>query len=255
MLLLALALPLAGQDYWTVIATRAAIYWVLVSGLNLVVGFAGQLAIGYVALLTLGAYAASVLVEAGVHPVLGLLAAAVVGAAAGVVVGLPALRLRTFYFAMTTLGFATIVTQVALAWTSVTGGGIGVPGPALPAPFDTAVGFYLLCVALAAACTVMTLNVAGSRFGRALVAIRDAEVAAEASGVAKARLLLAVFLFSGALAGVAGALFATLQSYITPDAFTFDLSVLFFIAILIGGRGSVCDRKSPTTPRRAPRRS
>lgn len=239
-LLAALALPLAGEDYWTVIATRAAIYWVLVSGLNLVVGFAGQLAIGYVALLTLGAYTSSVLVErGGVHPFLALAAAAAVGSAAGVVVGLPALRLRTFYFAMTTLGFATIVTQVALAWTSVTGGGIGVPGPALAAPFDSATGFYLLCVALAAFCTWMTLNAANSRFGRALMAIRDAEVAAEASGVAKARLLMLVFLFSGALAAVAGGLFATLQSYITPDAFTFDLSVLFFIAILIGGRGSV----------------
>jgi len=239
-LLAALALPLAGEEYWTVIATRAAIYWVLVSGLNLVVGFAGQLAIGYVALLTLGAYTSSVLVErAGVHPFLALAAAAGVGATAGVVVGLPALRLRTFYFAMTTLGFATIVTQVALAWTSVTGGGIGVPGPALAAPFDSATGFYLLCVGLAAVCTAMTLNAAHSRFGRSLVAIRDAEVAAEACGIAKAPLLMLVFLFSGALAGVAGGLFATLQSYITPDAFTFDLSVLFFIAILIGGRGSV----------------
>ena len=239
-LLAALALPLAGEDYWTVIATRAAIYWVLVSGLNLVVGFAGQLAIGYVALLTLGAYTSSVLVErAGLNPFLALIAAATVGAVAGVVVGLPALRLRTFYFAMTTLGFATIVTQVALAWTSVTGGGIGVSGPALAAPFDSTNGFYLLCVALAATCTWMTLNAAHSRFGRSLVAIRDAEVAAEACGVAKAPLLMLVFLFSGALAGVAGGLFATLQSYITPDAFTFDLSVLFFIAILIGGRGSV----------------
>jgi ABC-type branched-subunit amino acid transport system ATPase component len=85
----------------------------------------------------------------------------------------------------------------------------------------------------------MTANLASSRFGRALVAIRDAEVAAEASGVAKPRLLVAVFLFAGALGGVAGGLFASLQSYITPDAFTFEMSVLFFIAILIGGRGSI----------------
>jgi len=239
-LLAALALPLLGEDYWTVIATRAAIYWVLVSGLNLVVGFAGQLAIGYGALLTLGAYTSSVLVEkAGVNPFVALVAAAAVGAVAGVVVGLPALRLRTFYFAMTTLGFATIVTQVALAWTGVTGGGIGVPGPEMPAPFNSTTGFYVLCVAIAAACTAMTLNAAHSRFGRSLVAIRDAEVAAEASGIAKAPLLMLVFLFSGALAAIAGGLFASLQSYITPDAFTFDLSVLFFIAILIGGRGSV----------------
>ena len=85
----------------------------------------------------------------------------------------------------------------------------------------------------------MTANIAQSRFGRALVAIRDAEVAAEATGISKPALLIAVFLFSGATAAIAGGLFATLQSYITPDAFTFDLSVLFFIAILIGGRGSI----------------
>ena len=68
----------------------------------------------------------------------------------GVIVGLPALRLRTFYFAMSTLGFATIVTQIALAWQSVTGGGIGIAGPEFPAPFNTAWGFYYLCIAFAA---------------------------------------------------------------------------------------------------------
>ncbi len=240
LLAIALALPFSGNDYWAVIASRAAIYWVLVAGLNLVVGFGGQLAIGYVALLTLGAYTASVLVaRTGLHPFLAFAAAGGVGAVAGVIVGLPALRLRTFYFAMTTLGFATIVTQVALAWQSVTGGGIGVPGPVMPAPFNTPWGFYLFCLFCAVASTWMTANVARSRFGRALVAIRDAEVAAEATGISKPVLLLTVFLLSGASAAVAGGLFATLQSYITPDAFTFDLSVLFFIAILIGGRGSI----------------
>ena len=172
-------------------------------------------------------------------PYLALAIAAVVGAVFGLIIGLPALRLRTFYFAMTTLGFATIVTQVALAWQSVTGGGIGVAGPVFPAPFATPWGFYYFCLGLAALCTWMTANIAASRFGRALIAIRDAEVAAEASGISKPALLIVVFLFSGAAAAVAGGLFATLQSYITPDAFTFDLSVLFFIAILIGGRGSI----------------
>lgn len=242
-LAVALVLPFIANDYWVLIATRAAIYWVLVSALNLVVGFAGQLAIGWVALLTLGAYTTSVLTAGTVLPPMPLLvafaAAAVVGALAGLLVGLPALRLRTFYFAMTTLGFATITTQIALAWQDVTGGGIGIPGPWLPSPFDNALGFYLLCLGLAAVLTWMTANVARSRFGRGLVAIRDAEVAAEVSGISKPALLVAVFLFSGAAAGVAGGLFATLQSYISPEAFTFDLSVLFFIAILIGGRGSI----------------
>jgi branched-chain amino acid transport system permease protein len=174
-----------------------------------------------------------------VNPFLALCVAGLFGAAFGVIVGLPALRLRTFYFAISTLGFATIVTQIALAWQSVTGGGIGLPGPELPAPLDTHWGFFYFCLTIAVCCTWMTFNVAHSRFGRALIAIRDADVAAEASGISKPRLLVTVFLFAGAVAGIAGGLFASLQTYITPDAFTFDLSVLFFIAVLIGGRGSI----------------
>ena len=240
---LASIVPFVANDYWTLIATRAAIYWVLVSGLTLVVGYAGQLAIGYVALLTMGAYVTSVLASGNVLPPVpafaALAIAGIVGAIFGVIVGLPALRLRTFYFAMTTLGFATIVTQIALAWQSVTGGGIGLPGPELPAPFNSGIGLLYLCLAIAAVCTWLTFNIAHSRYGRALIAIRDADVAAEAIGISKPALLAKIFLFSGALAAVAGGLFATLQTYITPDAFTFDLSLLFFISILIGGRGSI----------------
>ena len=243
LLLVGIGFPLFGGGYWGVIATRACVYWVLVSGLNLVVGFAGHIAIGWVALLTLGAYTTSVLAAGNVTPefppYLALAIAAVVGAVFGLIIGLPALRLRTFYFAITTLGFATIVTQVALAWQSVTGGGVGVPGPIFPEPFSSQWGFYYFCFGLAAICTWMTANLAASRFGRALTAIRDTEVAAEASGISKPALLIPVFLFSGAVAAVSGGLFASLQSYITPDAFTLDLSVLFFIAILIGGRGSI----------------
>ncbi len=236
-------LPLWGNDYRALIGTRAAIYWILVAGLNLIVGFAGQLAIGYVALFAIGAYTASILAAGNlmteISPALALLAAAAVGAGFGLVVGLPALRLRTFYFAMTTLGFATIVTQIALGWQSVTGGGIGLSGPSLPAPFDSAWGLYGLCVGLAVVATIMSANIAHSRFGRALIATRDAEVAAEANGISKPAVLVCVFLFAGAAAGLAGGLFATLQTYITPDAFTFDLSLLFFISVLIGGRGSI----------------
>ncbi len=245
-LLLALvgaSLPLWGDSFFGLVATRVCIYWVLVAGLNLVVGFAGQLAIGWVSLLTIGAYTASALAAGRVTPEIptffALGAAGLLGAVFGLIAGLPALRLRTFYFAMTTLGLSTIVTQIALAWKSVTGGGVGIPGPSMPVPLDSPWGFYFFCLALALFVTWMTCNISASRYGRSLVAIREAEVAAEAVGIYKPRLLMAVFLFSGALAGFAGGLFASLQSYITPDAFTFDLSVLFFIAILIGGRGSI----------------
>ena len=241
--LVGLLLPLLDDSYIGVIAQRAYIYWVLSAGLNLVVGYAGQIAIGWVSMLTLGAYTTAALAAGNVGtpwpPYLALLASGVIGAVFGVIVGLPALRLRTFYFAMTTLGFATIVTQVALAWKDVTGGGVGTPGPTFPWPFDPGWGFYYFCFVLAALATWMTANIGASRYGRALVAIRDAEVAAEACGISKPALLMMVFLLAGALGGIAGGLFASLQSYITPDAFTFEMSVLFFIGILIGGRGSI----------------
>jgi ABC-type branched-subunit amino acid transport system permease subunit len=240
---LAIVLPFVANDYWVLLGTRAAIYWLLVSTLNLIVGFAGQLAIGYVSLLAVGAYVTTVLTAGTIwapmpaFPALAI--AAVVGSIFGVIVGLPALRLRTFYFAISTLGFATIVTQIALAWQRVTGGGTGLPGPVFPAPFDSAHGFFYMCLGLAAFSTWMVANVAHSRYGRALVAIRDSDVAAEAVGISKAHLLVTIFLFAGAAAATAGGLFAGLQTYITPDAFTFDLSLLFFISILIGGRGSI----------------
>ena len=241
--LVGLLLPLLDDSYIGVIAQRAYIYWVLGAGLNLVVGYAGQIAIGWVSMLTLGAYTTAALAAGNVgepwHPYFALVAGGAMGAVFGVVVGLPALRLRTFYFAMTTLGFATIVTQVALAWKSVTGGGVGTPGPVFPWPFEPGWGFYYFCFLLAAIATWMTANIASSRFGRGLIAIRDAEVAAEASGVSKPKLLLLIFMLAGALGGIAGGLFSSLQSYITPDAFTFEMSVLFFIGILIGGRGSI----------------
>ncbi|MPZ30485.1 MAG: ATP-binding cassette domain-containing protein [Rhodospirillales bacterium] len=241
--LVGLALPLLDDSYIGVIAQRAYIYWVLSAGLNLVVGYAGQIAIGWVSMLTLGAYTTAALAAGRVgpewHPYLALAAGGLMGAVFGVIVGLPALRLRTFYFAMTTLAFSTIVTQVALAWKDVTGGGVGTPGPVFPWPFEPGWGFYYFCFILAALATWVTANIGSSRYGRALVAIRDAEVAAEASGIVKARLFTLIFLLAGALGGVAGGLFASLQSYITPEAFTFEMSVLFFIAILIGGRGSI----------------
>jgi ABC-type branched-subunit amino acid transport system ATPase component/ABC-type branched-subunit amino acid transport system permease subunit len=236
-------LPLAADPYFAVVGTRAAIYWILIGGLALVVGYAGQLAIGYVGLLAIGAYATSALTAGTlgftVPVVPALLLAMGGGALCGVCIGLPGLRLTTFYFAMSTLGFAMIVNQIALAWSSVTGGGVGVPAPVLPAPFDSEWGLYTACLVIAAFVTWIVFNLAHSRYGRSLMALRDIQVVAEISSISKPRLLLLTFLLSGGLAGLSGGLFSILQTYITPEAFTIDLSLLFFIAVLIGGQSSI----------------
>ena len=140
---------------------------------------------------------------------------------------------------MTTLGFATIVTQIALAWQERDRRRRRHPRAGVSRAVRRSSGFYLFCLALAAFCTWMTANIAHSRFGRALVAIRDAEVAAEAVGISKPLLLVVgvpVRRRAGGDRRRAVRLAAVLHQ---PDAFTFDLSVLFFIAILIGGRGSI----------------
>ena len=235
------ALPLLPvNEYQIHLATLVGVYWVLIAGLNLVVGYSGQLSIGHVGLLAIGAYAYAAL--AGTYdwaPALALLAAAGAGGGCGLLLGLPSLRLPGFYFAMATLAFSLIVAELSLAWDGITGGGTGLSVPGFPAPFDTAAGFYWLVLGIAACVTWLTWNVARRMWGRALLTVRDSAVAAAGAGIPVFRAKLTVFVFSGVTAGIAGGLFAALQSYITPDTFAFDIGLFFFVCIIIGGRGSI----------------
>ncbi len=241
LVLLCCSIPLWAKDQYQIhIASLIAIYWVLVSGLNLVVGYTGQLSIGHVGLLSIGSYAFAILAgKLGFDPYLSMLISGCLGGLCGLVLGLPSLRLPGFYFAMATMAFSLIVNELVLAQKEITGGGIGLPGPLIKAPFDSPVGFYYLVLGVAAVFTWVSLNIVNSMWGRALISIRDSEVAAQAMGVPIFRAKLIVFVFSGFAAGVSGALFASLQSYITPDTFVFELSLFFFVCIIIGGKGSI----------------
>ena len=167
------------------------------------------------------------------------MAAGGLGALCGFLFGLPSLRLPGFYFAMATLAFSLIVSELSLAQGDLTGGGIGLAAPGFSTPFDTPWGTYWLVLIIGVAVTWATRNVARLMWGRALIAVRDSPVAAAAVGVPIYRLKLTVFVFSGVTAGVAGALFASLQSYITPDTFAFDIGLFFFVCIIIGRRGGI----------------
>lgn len=228
------------DQYQLHLATLIGAYWILISGLNLVVGYSGQLSIGHVGLLAIGAY--SFAIVAGKHevnPYLTLLLSGGFGGICGLLLGLPSLRLPGFYFAMATIAFAMIVSELLLAQGGLTGGGVGLPVPSFPAPFDTPAGFYWLTALIAAIVTWLSWNVARFMWGRGLIAIRDNPVAAQAVGIPIFRAKISVFVFSGVTAGIAGALFASLQGYITPDTFIFELGLFFFVCIIIGGRGSI----------------
>ncbi len=235
------SLPLwISNQYELHLAALLAVYWVLIAGLNLVVGYSGQLSIGHVGLLAIGAYVYTIL--AGTwdwSPLLALAASGAAGGLCGLLLGLPSLRLPGFYFAMVTLAFSLIVGELSLALGSVTGGGTGLSVPSFPAPFDTPGGFYWLALGIAAIVTLLTWNVARGLWGHALIAVRESTVAASGAGISIFRAKLTVFVFSGVTAGLSGALFAALQSYITPDTFAFDIGLFFFVCIIIGGRGSI----------------
>ena len=243
LLVVGITFPLFGGGYWGVIATRACVYWVLVSGLNLVVGFGGQIAIGWVALLTLGAYTTSVLVAGNVTPALppylALAIAAAVGAVFGLIVGLPGAEAAHLLFRH----------HDARLRHHRHPGGVGLAErhrrrrrrcrAGLPRAVLLAMGFLLFLLR-----PRRDLHVDDGKYrGKPLRprAHRGPRCGGRGGGQRHPEIHPAggVFLFSGAVAAVAGGLFASLQSYITPDAFTIDLSVLFFIAILIGGRGSI----------------
>ena len=234
-------LPLWARDQYQLhVALLIGVYWILIAGLNLVVGFSGQLSIGHVGLLAIGAYTFAIVAGThGISPYLAALGAGGIGALCGLLLGLPSLRLPGFYFAMATLAFALIVSELILAQGDLTGGGVGLAVPGFPAPFDSPQGFYWLVLIAALIVTGMTWNVSRYMWGRALIAVRDSVVAAQAVGVPVFRAKLTVFVFSGFTAGIAGALFGSLQSYITPDTFVFELGLFFFVCIIIGGRGAL----------------
>jgi branched-chain amino acid transport system permease protein len=230
----------AGDQYQLHLAALIAVYWILIAGLNLVVGFTGQLSIGHVGLLSIGSYTFAILAgKMGVDPTLSVFVSGLLGGLCGLALGLPSLRLPGFYFAMATMAFSMIVNEIVIAQVDLTGGGIGLPGPMFPKPFDSPIGFYYLVTAIALFVTWLTWNIARRMWGRAFISIRDNPVAAQAVGVPVFKAKLLAFVFSGITAGVSGAVFASLQSYITPDTFVFELSMFFFVCIIIGGRGSI----------------
>jgi branched-chain amino acid transport system permease protein len=243
--LAALPLLLRG-DYALGLAVAVGINTIVVLGLNLLVGYAGQVSLGQAAFVGLGAYATAVLgTKVGLSPWLGPLAGLCLGALVAAAVGLPLLKLRGHYLAMGTLGFGMIVHTVMVQWESLTGGtsGIsGVPGLKLgPLVFDAhhELGMYYLTGLLMLISLVIASNIIDSRVGRAMRAVHGSEVAASTSGVDVSRFKLQVFILSGALAGLAGSLFALHMGYVNPDSFVFSYSVQLLVMVVIGGMASI----------------
>lgn len=232
-----------GGNYAVYLLGLTAIFTIVTLGLNLLTGATGLVSFGHAAFFAVGAYTAGILAVRLSFPFwLGVPLAAVNTALVGVIVGLPALRLKGVYLALSTLAAQFIVTHLILQWDEVTGGpnGLSIPPPSLgPLEVGDPIRFYYLAVPTAVLLAFGVANLMRSRVGRALLAVRDSETAAETMGVSLRRYKALSFAISAGYAGVAGGLFAFYMSYIGPDNFTIFLSVEFVLMIIIGGLGSI----------------
>ncbi len=243
LLLLALvAAPWVIDEYWVAQLTFILIYSIAALGLMLLAGFTGQISIGHAAFLGVGAYTQAVFTNMGVPFPIALALAASLAAAVGVVVALPALRVKGIYLAIATIAFGFIVEEGFARWESVTGGnsGMSVKSPNLFGwELSSGAEFYLLCLVITVLATLGILNLLRSSTGRAFVAIRDSEISAQSMGINLARYKTLSFAISAALAGVAGALYAHKMRFISPDQFNIIQSIDLLLMVVIGGLGSV----------------
>ncbi len=242
LMLLLLVAPWLVAEYWLAQLTFVLIYAIAGLGLMLLAGFTGLFSLGHAAFLGVGAYAQAVLARAGLPFPLALACAAALSALVGMVVGLPALRVKGIYLGMATLSFGFIVEEVLARWESVTGGNAGIH---IKQPdffgwtMNSGVEFYFLCLVITVAATLGILNLLRAPTGRAFVAIRDSEISAQSMGIYLARYKTLSFALSAALAGIAGALYAHKLQFISPDQFNILQSIDLLLMIVIGGLGSV----------------
>jgi branched-chain amino acid transport system permease protein len=226
-------------------------------GLNLLTGYNGQISVGHGALYGVGAYTTAILINRAEVPLFAAtVASALVCFVVGVLIGLPALRIKGLYLALVTLAVATLFPLVVEQFPGLTGGSSGLPITSeqmyrgelrdrriqLESPFEGLASDqyrYFVFLGIAILCFWLTRNLVLSRVGRSLVAVRDNEVAAEVSGVPVAQVKIVTFGISSALAGIGGSLFALNLTQVNPSSFTIVASIYFLIAVVVGGAASI----------------
>lgn len=240
-----LAWPLLESNPYTLgLSNLIAIYVMVALGLNLFIGYAGQISLGHAAFFAIGAYGSAIgtsTLGGPAWPV--MIGVALVTALIALAVGLPALKLSGHYLAMATLGFNIVVYTILVQWDAVTGGPSGFSGiPYLrigPVVFDNEIYFHYLVWSFAVLALLLCLNLVRSGVGRGLAALAEDEIAASALGVDTRRAKVKVFILSAVLASLAGSLFAHCYAFVSPDSFNIFVSVDFVIMVVVGGMGSI----------------
>ncbi len=242
-----LIFPLLFSTYQVNIMTTALMYVVLGLGLNIVVGVAGLLNLGYVAFYAVGAYTYALLnMHFGVGFWVALPIGGIMAALFGILLGFPVLRLRGDYLAIVTLGFGEIILLVLKNWAEFSQGPGGISNISRPGLFGLDMGMesalsyqYYLTIAMVVLTIFVINRLQNSRIGRALFALREDEIACQAMGIDKTTTKLTAFALGATWAGLAGVLFAAKNAYINPDSFTFLESAMILCIVVLGGMGSI----------------
>jgi ABC-type branched-subunit amino acid transport system ATPase component/ABC-type branched-subunit amino acid transport system permease subunit len=243
--LLAIALlvaPFVLASFHLFVISLALVYTIAILGVNVVFGYAGQVSLGHAGFAALGAYTTALLMVHLQAPFwIGVIAGAGVAGVFGYLLAFPALKLGPVYVAMVTFGLGTVVFQIAQNWDAVTNGpnGIVVPTPTLFGVSLYADYFHIVVVAFVIASFWLARNLVYSPYGRAFVAIRESQTAAEAMGVDLVRYKTTAFAIGAFYAGLSGGLFAALSEFVNPDAFMFMVSVLYVTMAILGGMASL----------------
>lgn len=236
-------LPFVASPYMTGFVTTVLFTLVGALGLNVLTGFAGLVSLGHVAFLLLGGYAYAIAtVKLGLHPLLAFGLAGVVPAVAGLVVGIPSLRLKGLYLAITTLAFTFIIYSLILAGGDFTGSGRGIivsRPQAFGIDFSSDQALYWLCLVVMLITLLGVLNIRRSKLGRAFMAIRDNDRAAVSMGISLTKYKLLAFAISSFLAGISGALMVLFINFANVEGFPFLLSIEAVAILIVGGLGSV----------------
>jgi len=240
---MAMFFPLIANNYMLEVLTNAWFYTILCLGLNIVVGYAGLLDLGYAAFFAVGAYTTGILTsQFGINFWLTIPAAVFCSMVAGLIIGGPTLRLRSDYLAIVTLGFGEIVRIVARNL-EITGGASGLIGIERPFFFgielNQGIHFYYVFLFLAVLACFVSFRLQNSRLGRAWQYVRGDEDAAEAMGINRVGVKLYAYVIGAMFGGVAGAFFAVKMTAISPETFTFSQSVLILLGVVLGGMGKI----------------
>jgi branched-chain amino acid transport system permease protein len=232
------------NEYYYTLLNFIGIHTLLVVGLNLLMGYGGQISLGHAAFFGLGAYTSGILtVTYGLNPWVALVAGLILSGVAAFLIGIPALKLRGYYLAMATLGFGIIVYIVlneAQPWTGGPSGLVGIPSLALASfSLNTPRRLYLLIWPTVGVIMFLSANLVDSRTGRALRALHDSEAAAQSLGVDTGRLKLLIFVWSALYASLAGSLYAHTLNFIAPASFGFMFSIKLVTMVVLGGMASI----------------